>query len=170
MPVWALGSFLRLVRNFGIEHCAKTLSLNARVGFGVFSTSTLYSWQPRGCQVSMPVWALGSFLPDDELDRLPVGEAERVSQCPCGLWGLFYGYRQGRWCPDRAGRVSMPVWALGSFLLEKVLSSKDLAGAKVSMPVWALGSFLRPGWRLCYCPGTRSQCPCGLWGLFYQDR
>ena len=39
--------------------------------------------------VSMPVWALGSFLP---ASRRRPGMPLLVEgfQCPCGLWGLFY--------------------------------------------------------------------------------
>jgi len=61
MPVWALGSFLPSAGEAG---------------------SNPRYW------VSMPVWALGSFLLDLQVylvDILPTG-----SQCPCGLWGLFY--------------------------------------------------------------------------------
>ena len=89
-------------------------------------------------------------------------------QCPCGLWGLFYvrqqdrrpaGRRVGEGFNSRVGSgvfstgkvggskmgcevpVSMPVWALGSFLLWVFRSLVHLQ-PEVSMPVWALGSFL----------------------------
>ena len=61
----------------------------------------------------------------------------------------------------------MPVWALGSFLPADGKFQSLRFRVFVSMPVWALGSFLR---RLFQTPPqvqSLSQCPCGLWGLFY---
>ena len=85
------------------------------MGFGVFSTLTVA-----------------------QLRQL----AGHLSQCPCGLWGLFYSHVKS---PSFAtpDRVSMPVWALGSFLPE------------VELQVVAQEF------------KAQSQCPCGLWGLFY---
>ena len=38
--------------------------------------------------------------------------------------------------------VSVPVWALGSFLLIRAARARMVTGQMVSVPVWALGSFL----------------------------
>ena len=61
MPVWALGSFLPEAEEE--VKASPTTRLNARVGFGVFST-------------------------ERKMNRLVSHRA--ASQCPCGLWGLFY--------------------------------------------------------------------------------
>ena len=142
-------------------------SLNARVGFGVFSTRSYPGGLFHRLAVSMPVWALGSFLQEVKM-RIQLHEDQNglnarvgfgvfstsgnslvetfdgltVSQCPCGLWGLFYYTwdTNDDGTPDQT--VSMPVWALGSFLPGRVCA-------------------------LAYFETLTSQCPCGLWGLFY---
>jgi len=65
MPVWALGSFLPWNRE-DIEYLIE--SLNARVGFGVFSTKKCFQYTD--------------------------GLLYLTSQCPCGLWGLFYALNE----------------------------------------------------------------------------
>ena len=63
MPVWALGSFLLggRAQDPGREGNSR---FNARVGSGVFSTDIFNADDVEELtdKVSMPVWALGSFL------------------------------------------------------------------------------------------------------------
>jgi len=46
---------------------------------------------------------------------------------------------------------------------------KALSGGQVSVSVWTLGSFLRTSQPLITAMLSEFQCPCGLWGLFYQN-
>ena len=141
MPGWALGSFLRGDRrlpgnadtgfnarmgagffstkevetmNHTVKHCfnarmgagffstgnkvnsvqTETVnSFNARMGAGFFSTSTyLPIFGPAHEIVSMPGWALGSFL--RQCNTREQAKRRAVFQCPDGRWVLFY---QVRW-------------------------------------------------------------------------
>jgi len=61
------------------------------------------------------------------------------------------------------------VWALGSFLLGSRVTGRGRHSEvfNVSVPVWALGSFLPAIPTVCRWSWLWFQCPCGLWGLFY---
>jgi len=111
------------------------------VGSGVFSTWSATGLSLRRKRVSVPVWALGSFL----------------------LVGSFRVRRRHVY-----SRVSVPVWALGSFLPVWPDGTRGVVGiigfsARVGSGVFSTSTG-RPtdartdGW---------FQCPCGLWGLFY---
>ena len=91
----------------------------------------------------MPVWALGSFLPENSEEAFAAADL-----------------------------VSVPVWALGSFLLatanEADLGVEEVArfSARVGSGVFSTLSISDITFAFDESP-VEFQCPCGLWGLFY---
>ena len=89
--------------------------------------------------------------------------------CPNGLWGLFYQIASFPSCSIRSGFSAR----MGSGVFSTRLVSRPvrLFCSEVSVPEWALGSFLPRARRsvLTRSPAEKFQCPNGLWGLFYSS-
>ncbi len=156
--------FFSTLREWGPTPAGPPIGFNARVGAGFFSTNGKQQRSWLLAVVSMPEWALGSFLQRKKWNRIRI--LFRVSmpewalgsflhdydgchactfrvqfQCPSGRWVLFYrATMRGR---NNNAIVSMPEWALGSFLRYEVIE-----GILV----------------------LRFQCPSGRWVLFYRNR
>jgi len=139
MPLRALGTFLQGVPPQRLKN-RPTIGLNALTGSGDFSTIQAERDNINATSVSMPLRALGTFLRNEA--RLVVSFSfTGRSQCPYGLWGLFYVVEE--YDINVTNFVSMPLRALGTFLPE--IAKRFLEAV------------LESG----------SQCPYGLWGLFY---
>ena len=114
VPVWALGSFLPVRIDLPPHH---SVCFSARVGSGVFSTSA-------------------KEAADDIRRWWPTSFSARVGS------GVFSTVTIFNATPHVIRFVSVPVWALGSFL-RKGCNGEAEKPYRVSVPVWALGSFLR---------------------------